>query len=235
MTEFTPYLTKQGGMKATQPIQVKSQWFLHKQVEAHGTRYDYSEVVYAGALTKVRIICKVHGVFEQTPQSHTRGRGCPKCQGLQTKTTQECISDFQKVHGDLYEYSQVRYQGSHSNVYILCKHHGGFSQQPANHLSGQGCPKCKNHNQDTIYFAKCLNTGLIKIGVTNNITKRIVEIGGNLNLLHYFKVPNPKILEKSLHKKYSQLRRYNCTVRNGNTEFFVLTEQQLQSIIEEIR
>ena len=37
---------------------------------AHGDRYDYSLVEYKNAQTKVKIICKEHGVFEQLPQSH---------------------------------------------------------------------------------------------------------------------------------------------------------------------
>ncbi len=29
--------------------------------------------------TKVTIICREHGEFEQRPNSHLRGSGCPKC------------------------------------------------------------------------------------------------------------------------------------------------------------
>ena len=31
------------------------------------------------AYTKVRIICPIHGDFEQNAHSHLNGRGCPKC------------------------------------------------------------------------------------------------------------------------------------------------------------
>lgn len=235
MMYFQPFLTKAGGIKATQPIEVKSLWFLHRQTAKHGDTYDYSAVKYEGMLTKVKIICKIHGMFEQSPQSHVNGRGCPKCQGLQFKTTQECIQDFKKVHGDLYNYSQVKYSGQHTKVTILCGVHGRFDQQPSNHLAGQGCPKCKNHNQDTLYLMKCLTTGLVKIGITNNAAKRITEIGGNLSLIQSFTVSNPRAVEKTIHKNYGQFRQYNSTVRNGNTEFFALSEQQIQIIIEELK
>jgi hypothetical protein len=45
----------------------------------HKDSYDYSLVVYINNLTRVKIICKEHGMFEQTPQHHKRGSGCPKC------------------------------------------------------------------------------------------------------------------------------------------------------------
>lgn len=44
-----------------------------------GRGYDYSLVDYAGTGTKVKIICKTHGVFLQTPYGHMQGYDCPKC------------------------------------------------------------------------------------------------------------------------------------------------------------
>ena len=45
----------------------------------HGKRYDYSLVQYENAVTKVNIICKIHGLFSITPNSHKNGSGCSKC------------------------------------------------------------------------------------------------------------------------------------------------------------
>ena len=55
--------------------------FIKMAREVHGDKYDYSKVKYIGAHTKVCIICSEpeHGEFWQTPNSHTKGRGCPKC------------------------------------------------------------------------------------------------------------------------------------------------------------
>jgi len=41
--------------------------------------YGYGNVIYIAADKKVKITCPTHGNFEQTPDSHLRGRGCPKC------------------------------------------------------------------------------------------------------------------------------------------------------------
>jgi hypothetical protein len=35
-----------------------------------GSEYDYSLVEYNGSKVKVKIICKVHGIFEQSPNNH---------------------------------------------------------------------------------------------------------------------------------------------------------------------
>ena len=53
--------------------------FIEKAREIHGNRYDYPLVEYTGAHSKVTIICHEHGNFQQTPNSHLNGRGCPCC------------------------------------------------------------------------------------------------------------------------------------------------------------
>ena len=45
----------------------------------HGESYDYSKVEYVKNRTKVEIICKIHGLFWQTPNSHQDGKGCIEC------------------------------------------------------------------------------------------------------------------------------------------------------------
>ena len=45
----------------------------------HGFKYDYSKSDYVNYQTKVTIICKKHGEFEQTPANHLKNQGCPKC------------------------------------------------------------------------------------------------------------------------------------------------------------
>ena len=40
--------------------------FIEKAIKVHGDTYDYSLVEYKDFKTKVKIICKVHGVFEQS-------------------------------------------------------------------------------------------------------------------------------------------------------------------------
>ena len=48
-------------------------------IKTHGTKYDYSKVVFDGMLKKVIITCPVHGDFEQIPMGHIKGKGCSEC------------------------------------------------------------------------------------------------------------------------------------------------------------
>ena len=52
--------------------------------EVHGDRYDYSLTEYVNTETKVKIICSLHGVFEQRPKCHEAGKGCVKCRNENT-------------------------------------------------------------------------------------------------------------------------------------------------------
>lgn len=61
--------------------------FLTRAELKHNAVYDYCLVEYINARTKVKIICKDHGIFEQIPHSHLIGKGCPKCGGLKQKQT----------------------------------------------------------------------------------------------------------------------------------------------------
>ena len=46
----------------------------------HGGTFDYSKVDYFNHSTKVIIICRRHGPFEQQPRLHLRGStGCRQC------------------------------------------------------------------------------------------------------------------------------------------------------------
>ena len=58
--------------------------FISKVKAVHGDRYDYSSTEYINTETKVKIICKTHGVFEQRPKCHEAGKGCAKCRNDNT-------------------------------------------------------------------------------------------------------------------------------------------------------
>ncbi len=54
-------------------------YIVNQLKEVHGDLYDYSEVEYVNTKTKIKIICKEHGVFKQRPSHHLKGQGCKKC------------------------------------------------------------------------------------------------------------------------------------------------------------
>lgn len=115
--------------------------------EKHGDKYNYSEVVYTKMHDKVKIICPIHGEFEQTPSKHLLGQGCPKCGVIERSSRQRLpidkfIERARKIHGNKYDYSNVKYNKIIDKVKIICPIHGEFEQRGFDHLNCHGCSKC---------------------------------------------------------------------------------------------
>lgn len=53
--------------------------FIEKSNNVHNNLYNYDLVNYVNNKEKVNIICKKHGSFEQEPNHHLNGCGCPFC------------------------------------------------------------------------------------------------------------------------------------------------------------
>ena len=137
------------------PKKLTTEEFIKRAREVHGDRYDYSRVIYINKRTKVTIICREHGEFEQEAGSHLMGIGCGKCNytisaSKKKLTTEGFIKRVRKVHGNRYDYSKVKYDDSKTRVIIICREHGEFEQLPFGHLYGQGCPKCSKYYKQKI-------------------------------------------------------------------------------------
>ena len=156
--------------------------FIIKSKLIHNVKYDYSLVKYNNSISKVSIICHMHGVFKQVPNSHLNGRGCPKCSNNNFKKTEEdFIDSCEKIFtNNKYGYDNVKYINSKTNVEIVCPKHGSFYKTPNSHLNGRGCPKCKRKQ---IYFEMfkeksdiIYNNKFIYISKVINSQKDIVDI-----------------------------------------------------------
>jgi hypothetical protein len=99
--------------------------FITKSKNIFGDLYDYNKVEYINNKIKVELICKEHGSFFIRPDSHlTKKYGCKKCSNLKNGLlcrNKNWLSDFISIHGDLYDYSKVRYISNKEKVEIICK------------------------------------------------------------------------------------------------------------------
>lgn len=73
-------------------VRLSTKQFIEKAKEKHGLVYDYSLVDYVNAHKKIKIICKIHGEFQQNPDSHLRGAGCSKCVGSVSRPEIELVN-----------------------------------------------------------------------------------------------------------------------------------------------
>lgn len=117
--------------------------FISKAKLVHGDRYDYELVEYINNRTKLIIVCREHGQFEQKPASHLQGKGCPSCTVNRKLITETFIQKATLVHNNKYSYDLVEYVNNKTKVKIICPTHGQFEQSPSHHLNkAQECAKC---------------------------------------------------------------------------------------------
>lgn len=124
--------------------------FIEKSISIHGDRYDYLQVFYTNAKTKVCIICKVHGAFSQTPNNHTHSahpRGCPSCAILDNvqsrkSSKQSILERLEGLFGSTYDYSKINYSNNSTPIELICSEHGSFYKTTKQLFRGMGCDKC---------------------------------------------------------------------------------------------
>jgi hypothetical protein len=134
--------------------------------ETHNNKYDYSQITeYKNDRIKYPIICPEHGIFYQTFNNHIKGKqGCPKCgirKCAETRTIpfEEYVQRAKAAHNNEYEYLPDSYTSQSGKVTIVCKKHGPFEMDAANHLFlGYRCPSCSfahSRGEDELYNFIC--------------------------------------------------------------------------------
>ena len=203
------------------PNKLTAEEFIERAKKVHGDKYDYSLVEYVNSKSKVKIICPVHGIFEQRPNSHLNGNGCPECKNDLTgnrsrKTKEDFIKKAIEIHGYKYDYSLVEYKNRESKVRIICPVHGVFEQSPHDHLSKRGCPKCAGKNKTNDDFVKQLRNVH-----GNKYDYSLVEYTGAFNKIKII-CPVHGVFEQSPHDHLKGCGCIKCSGRyRRNTEDFI--------------
>ena len=78
--------------------------FINEFEKVHGKKYDYSKVEYKNAHSKVNIICKEHGEFQQDPHSHKKGTKCPECSNNLKYDTKRFIKRSKELYPEIFSY-----------------------------------------------------------------------------------------------------------------------------------
>lgn len=138
--------------------------FILRSKEIHNNFYDYSLTNYNGVNSTLKIICPIHGIFEQRADHHLEGKKCKKCSCKSSANKKRFENAFEsfikratKKWNGKYDYSKVIYESAKKKVQIICPNHGEFLQSPDTHLKHE-CLKCSTENtankqrHDTIKF-----------------------------------------------------------------------------------
>lgn len=185
--------------------------FIEKSRAVHGSKYNYTQVSYLNNKTLVKIICNIHGSFNQLPLNHLNGMGCNKCKyENQLLTTAQFTKRSNIIHNNEYDYSKSNYLGHKYKIMIICKKHGKFNQLAGDHLSGSGCPSCANRS----YSKKEISW----LTTLNNKNIQHAENGGQIQL------PSTKLKVDGFDKTTNTVYEFYGDVFHGNPDKFNSTD-----------
>lgn len=88
-----------GYEKVSKKLAKQNSDFIKEAFKVHGDKYDYSNVEYVRAHSRVSITCKQHGEFMQTPHSHLKGSGCVECSEYTFKSSLPALIYVLRANG----------------------------------------------------------------------------------------------------------------------------------------
>ena len=73
------HLAKHGCPKCAPNARLNTEEFIKRSTEVHNGKYSYINTEFKDTHSTVKIICSIHGEFEQVAYYHLQGAGCPNC------------------------------------------------------------------------------------------------------------------------------------------------------------
>ena len=121
----------------------KKEIFLKKSTELYSDLYDFSLVEYIDNKNNIKITCKKHSfVFNVRPSNFLyKNTICPMC--AEEKRNNDFIKKLKDKYSDKYDYKEVKYKNPKSQITLICKKHGHFTQRADYFYNRGGCKECK--------------------------------------------------------------------------------------------
>ena len=216
--------------------------FVEKAKLKHGDKYDYSEVNYINSRSKVRIVCKEHGVFIQQAANHLFGNGCTDCAGITSYSFESLSEEVNRkynneitlVDGQIISGVNKKYKFRHS-----CGHE--WYAWASLILRGKSCPVCAktrfNPTKPTVFYIFAINYNgnftFTGFGISNVYKRRKSEHLCTLKASNH--TISSEILIHSDGLTIQQLEQYvkrtlqcnNSTIEGFKTESLRIAHQQL--------
>lgn len=158
--------------------------FIQRAKNVHGNEYDYSLVNYINNFTKVKIICPIHGIFEQVPYAHLRAEGCPICK--KSKGERIIISYLEKnnilfkrekTFDDLKDKNKLRYDFYLPKYNLLIEYNGEQHYRISDFFGGRKAfLKQKHRDWLKRKYARDNGINLLTISYKDDIISKITEV-----------------------------------------------------------
>ena len=111
--------------------QLTREQFIEEAKLVHNDKYDYSLVDYNGLSKNIKIICPIHGIFEQKALNHINNHGCPICNNSKGEEkinvfvkNKKIVFEKTKKYDDLIDISQLSYDFYLPEYNLLVEYNG---------------------------------------------------------------------------------------------------------------
>jgi hypothetical protein len=162
--------------------------FIEKSNIIHKDKYSYELVEYKRNDEKVEILCRIHGLFLQTPHVHLNGRGCSKCKNSKGEKLIESILNENHVdYKTQVKFEKLKYINDlrvdfgiyvENHLKCLIEYNGKQHYEPIKyfHLSEKSFTESQIRDNLKIEFCDRNKIKLYIIKYDENIEKKIKEI-----------------------------------------------------------
>jgi len=143
---------------------VTQQDFIDRACKIHNNKYTYQQVIYTGMHNKVKITCKNHGIFEQTPRNHIwgknkQGQGCPTCYHQnfvpKNKLNNKVVDDLIFKLNVPIKRTEKNYINFH-NIEVQCLKCSYIWTTSLYRIKNNGCLKCNDSKFNNKYIDNLL-------------------------------------------------------------------------------
>ena len=110
--------------------------FVIEANKIHNSFFSYDNFEYVNALTKGIITCPIHGDFEQKPNDHLMGKGCPKCK--MSYLEKEIFSSLKRCGVEFISQKKFEWLGGQSLDFYLVDYNVAIECQGKQHFIS-GC------------------------------------------------------------------------------------------------
>jgi very-short-patch-repair endonuclease len=161
--------------------------FISKSKEIHDNIYDYSLANYKNMKSKIKIICLIHGIFNQTAVHHLLGCGCPICNSSKGENE---IRKYLKKYNIIFK-EQKKFENCKNKKelpfdfylldYNICIEYDGKQHfEPVQYFGGdKNFIIIQKHDKIKTNFCANNNITLIRIPYTENNIENIIKTINN--------------------------------------------------------
>lgn len=144
--------------------------------------FDYSLVTYTNAHKKVKIICKKHGSFEQTPNKHLSGDGCKFCCSSKGELKIKSILESKNIeHKTQYTFKDLIFKKRLKFDFAIF--HNSYLKFLIEFNGQQHYEYCERFHRNNNEFENCIIRDNLKIEYckNNKIKLYIIRYDENIN------------------------------------------------------